>query len=205
MSTIHLPINTLRAALLFAAKQDVRYYLIGVRIRVEASGLAQLHATDGHRLLIARIPPVLEGSASAELDVILPRDAVEAMLKTKGLAKAAPTIELQVTGDKFSLRGAGVEMSGALIDGRYPDVTRVVSAPNGQPAQFNWQYLADCQTAHRLLTGSTHPPVVGQNGDGPALVLLGDDAFAVVMPCRGEQPDALPVWFAGEPAPAKAA
>ena len=203
MSTIQLPINTLRAALLFAAKEDVRYYLVGVRIKVEPSGLAQLHATDGHRLLIARIPAVLEDAA--ELDVILPRDAVEAMLKTKGLAKAAPTIELQVTGDKFSFRGAGVEMSGALIDGRYPDVTRVVSAPNGQPAQFNWQYLADCQTAHKLLTGSAYPPVVGQNGDGPALVLLGDDAFAVVMPCRGKQPDALPAWFAGEPAPAKAA
>jgi DNA polymerase III sliding clamp (beta) subunit (PCNA family) len=51
MSTINLSLSQLRAALLIAAKQDVRYYLNGVYVECD-SIRTRVVATNGHMMYV---------------------------------------------------------------------------------------------------------------------------------------------------------
>lgn len=212
-TTIDLPVASLRAAMLFAAKQDVRYYLNGLHIILDGTGSGQIQATDGHRAIVIRLKDV----PAVVMSAIIPVDLVETLLKAKGCKKATYAflyIPANEKGDRdapFTLRepllsGAGV--SGATIDGAFPDMRKVVpKATSGVLAQYNWQYLADCQDAAEILTGSKsfkagEGAPIAYNGDGPGLVYLSEDAFALVMPCRkGEAPTTPPEWYAPVAAP----
>lgn len=203
MTTIDLPINSLRAAMLFAAKNDVRYYLNGLHIVLKGDGTGEIQATDGHRAIVVRLHDV----PAVSLSVIIPGDSIETLLKAKGVKKATyvfldiPANERDNGGSPFTLRepllsGAGV--SGATIDGVFAPIRKVVpETTSGVMAQYNWQYLADCQDAAEILTGSKRGEgaPIAYNGDGPAIVYLSEDAFALVMPCRKTAPDRAPDWF----------
>lgn len=204
-TTISLPINYLRAAMLFAAKNDARYYLNGLHIVLKGDGTGEIQATDGHRAIVIRL---LDAHA-VSLSVIIPGDSIETLLKAKGVKKATyafldiPKNERDNRGSPFTLRepllsGAGV--SGATIDGVFAPIRKVVpETTSGVMAQYNWQYLADCQDAAEILTGSKRGEgaPIAYNGDGPSLVYLSEDAFALVMPCRkGEAPMNPPEWYA---------
>jgi DNA polymerase III sliding clamp (beta) subunit (PCNA family) len=206
-STISLPITDLRAAMLFAARYDVRYYLNGIYITLDGKGSGQIQATDGHRAIVIRLHDV----PAEEFSAIIPADLVETLLKAKGVKKASyafldvPENTLGNRQAPFTLReplysGAGV--SGQTVDGKFPDLARVVpKKTSGEIAQYNWRYLADCQEAADILKDSKKgdgvPAGVSFNGDnGPCLVHLTEDAFALVMPMRkGECPDIAPDWF----------
>jgi DNA polymerase-3 subunit beta len=205
--TIDLPITALRAAMLFAAKNDVRYYLNGLHIVLKGDGTGEIQATDGHRAIVVRF----KDAPAVAMSAIIPVDLVETLLKAKAVKKATyvfldiPENERDNRGSPFTLRepllsGAGV--SGATIDGVFPDMRKVVpKATSGVMAQYNWQYLADCQDAAEILTGSKRGEgaPIAYNGDGPSLVYLSEDAFALVMPCRkGEAPMNPPEWYAVE-------
>lgn len=203
-TTISLPIASLRAAMLFAARHDVRYYLNGFNITLDGTGSGQIQATDGHRAVVIRLHDVPAVSMSA----IIPADMVETLLKAKNVKKATyafldiPANDKDNQGAPFTLReplmsGAGV--SGQTIDGIFPDLLRVVpKQTSGEPSQYNWRYLADCQDAADVLNNSKkgEGAPISFNGNGACLVYLTEDAFAVVMPQRkGEAPDTAPEWF----------
>lgn len=110
----------LKAMLLIAPKSDIRYYMNGVSIRNE-NGVVIVTATDGHSLLQVR----LNGNEEGVLDIeegkhaILDHASATRILKlyTK---KTPPEIVLREGMAFFG--NAEVE----TIDGRFPDVDRVV-------------------------------------------------------------------------------
>ena len=170
----------LKAVAVAMAKEETRYYLCGVSFTVKDSW-AVLRATDGHRLILARQP-----CAGDDCDVIIPRTLID---KIKLARKAAPELTVMITGGMISLAYAGETFGGALIDGAFPNTTRIVQGVKpdiGEAAQFNPDYLADFKKAAEIMQDGSPDPVVYHNGNNPALVRIGlqTDIFGVVMPYR---------------------
>ncbi len=197
MHTFTIQPSHLRAFLLFAAKEDVRYYLNGIRVTT-ASGAPEWHATDGHRLIIHRAPA--DTAYPVDVDVIIPRAAIEQVLKA--CTRKTESVAITVDGAAITLAADSARVDAIAIDGKYPDVSRVVPKQiSGEAAGFNAHYLADCARASALIRNvDKNSPFmgIGYNGMGPALVILSDAAFALVMPMRMDREPAkvtVPDWY----------
>jgi len=102
------------------AQQDIRYYLNGLLMVVEDRQL-KLVATDGHRLAYASL------KLNAELprqEVIVPRKTVLELAKLLADSDEEVRIELSTTQAAFSF--GTVEVVSKLVDGKFPDYTRVI-------------------------------------------------------------------------------
>jgi DNA polymerase-3 subunit beta len=102
------------------AQQDIRYYLNGLLVLVEDRQL-RLVATDGHRLAYAAL--ALPASLP-RLEVIVPRKTVLELSKLLGDSDDEVKIELSATQAAFTF--GTVELVSKLIDGKFPDYTRVI-------------------------------------------------------------------------------
>ena len=187
--TFSLNLSALRAALLCAAKKDIRAYLQSVYLD-GPRGL--IVGTDGHRMFIGK------AALPSDLQVMVPRDLAERVLKTASkLNPACFAVLLPDHRVRFTLAdGAAVE--GALLDsadGKYPDYTRVIPASaNGEPAVYNPDYLTDARDALRHYTGHKKgDAAIAYNGNNPGVVHFTgcDEAMVIIMPIR----DAVSVNF----------
>ena len=102
------------------AQQDIRYYLNGLLMVVEEQEL-KLVATDGHRLAFASMP--LEAQLPRQ-EVIVPRKTVIELAKLLGDGEAEVNVELSATQARFAF--GTVELVSKLVDGKFPDYTRVI-------------------------------------------------------------------------------
>ena len=160
MKTITLPFNALKAARLFVAAKDVRFYLNGVLLRIK-DGQSALVATNGNSLaaIEAGVTDYLDGQW------IIPNAAVDALAKKS----SGSVVELTFfeEGDRFEL-GCYV---GKFLDGKFPDFMRVI--PAGDVAPDNFQYdpelLMPFKKAAKILDGSTQVrvmPIMNEIGTG---------------------------------------
>jgi DNA polymerase III subunit beta len=104
------------------AQQDIRYYLNGLLMVVE-EGTLKLVATDGHRLAFAALKL---GAELPRQEVIVPRKTVLELAKLLGESDDPVKIELSATQAAFSF--GSVDLVSKLIDGKFPDYTRVIPA-----------------------------------------------------------------------------
>ncbi len=182
---MQIPTNHLKAALLFAAKKDVRYYLNGVLIEWDSENVT-IVATDGHRLFAATHPvdePAEPGS------VIVSYDDVKCALS----GYKAETIEF-TPNDSVGVRLQHGLQTATLgnasfqpIDGTYPDWRLVVPAKiSGETAQFDPRYVGDLAKASKALGVKDAQAHVYHNGMSAALVTFGgrEDCYAILMPMR---------------------
>jgi len=102
------------------AQQDIRYYLNGLLLVVEDRAL-KLVATDGHRLAYAAL--ALEAKLPRQ-EVIVPRKTVVELAKLLADTDEEVRIELSATQAAFSF--GSVELVSKLVDGKFPDYTRVI-------------------------------------------------------------------------------
>jgi DNA polymerase-3 subunit beta len=182
----------LKALLVTAAKQDVRYYLNGIAFDAQAERTIWASA-DGHRMSIYNGTASDDGMTGLG---ILPRDYAEAVLKVAGKNKYLLfTIDLVALTIAESLTG----MSGKLVDGTFPDYRRVVPlTASGEVAQFNPEYVGDIARQAKAI-GCSRYASIANNGTGGALVKFSDDDFfGVIMPMRGDADLVAPEWFTGK-------
>src|SRR5262245_12562930 len=102
------------------AQQDIRYYLNGLLMVVEDKTL-KLVATDGHRL--SYVSMGLDAALPRQ-EVIVPRKTVLELTKLLGDGDAEVRIELSATQASFAF--GNVELLSKLVDGKFPDYTRVI-------------------------------------------------------------------------------
>ena len=102
------------------AQQDIRYYLNGLLMVIE-DGLLKLVATDGHRLAYAALKL---GAQLPRQEVIIPRKTVLELGKLLADSDASVKVEVGATQAAFSF--GTVDLVSKLIDGKFPDYTRVI-------------------------------------------------------------------------------
>jgi DNA polymerase-3 subunit beta len=168
---ITIPTDLLRAALICASTEKVRYYLNVVYV----DPLGYLVATDGHRLLASKF--ALPEDAAPFDGWIIPSDVIKRALT--GYKNKTIDVSPNRCGD----------ISCQPIDGTFPAWRRVLpqEALSGVAAQFNPVYVADLGKVGKLLGASSALPAhIHHNGESPAGVTFPNcpDAFAVLMPIR---------------------
>ena len=102
------------------AQQDIRYYLNGMLVVLEADTLKAV-ATDGHRLAYACTK--LQQKSDLQ-EVILPRKAVQEIVKLLNDSEEEVSVELAPSQVKFQI--GDVVLITKVVDGKFPDYTRVI-------------------------------------------------------------------------------
>ena len=109
--------------------EETRYYLNGVYMHVstgEGGKVLRCVATDGHRL--ARIDAPLPEGADAMPGVIVPRKTVGELRKL--LDDDDATIAVSVSETKVRFATPVITLTSKVIDGTFPDYTRVIPTGN---------------------------------------------------------------------------
>ena len=102
------------------AQQDIRYYLNGLLFVFEP-GFVRAVATDGHRL--AHSGTAVEG-IEAKQDVIVPRKTILEMQRL--LSDSDDPVSIDVATGQIRFRFGDVELVSKLVEGKFPDFTRVI-------------------------------------------------------------------------------
>ncbi|HQS97540.1 MAG TPA: DNA polymerase III subunit beta [Novosphingobium sp.] len=112
--------------------EETRYYLNGIFLHVsdEATPVLKAAATDGHRL--ARFTIARPEGAEGMPDVIVPRKCVGELRKLlEEVLDTAVLVDLSASKVRFTLGGEnGVVLTSKLIDGTFPDYSRVIPTGN---------------------------------------------------------------------------
>lgn len=136
-TSFSLPASTLKYLLQMVhfamAQQDIRYYLNGLLFSVMSDRVRTV-ATDGHRLACCDNDTLVNVDLpnGKSLDAILPRKTVLQLMKLLPDTEDSVKIELCETQARFTF--GEIEFLSKLIDGKYPDYTRVI--PQGNTKQF---------------------------------------------------------------------
>jgi DNA polymerase-3 subunit beta len=117
------------------AQQDIRYYLNGLLMVVEDKQL-KLVATDGHRLAYASLALAVD---LPRQEVIVPRKTVLELAKLLADSDDEVKIELAATQASFSF--GTVELVSKLVDGKFPDYTRVIPTTHKNKLQIEREPL----------------------------------------------------------------
>ena len=112
--------------------EETRYYLNGIFLHVsdDDQPVLKAAATDGHRLARFTVPRP-EGAAGMP-DVIVPRKAVGELRKLlEESLDGNVEVDLSASKVRFTLGGeGGVVLTSKLIDGTFPDYSRVIPTAN---------------------------------------------------------------------------
>jgi len=102
------------------AQQDIRYYLNGLLMVVGARQV-RLVATDGHRLAYSAM--ALDAEPPPQ-EVIIPRKTVTELGKL--LADSDEPVNVEISGTQAAFSFGSIELVSKLVDGKFPDYTRVI-------------------------------------------------------------------------------
>jgi DNA polymerase-3 subunit beta len=143
------------------AQQDIRYYLNGLLVVVDAGEL-RVVATDGHRLAVATREVTARDVGRQE--VILPRKTIIELTKLLGDTADPVTIELSASQARF--RFDGVLLASKLVDGKFPDYQRVIPTAHTKQLRIGRQLLGQALQRAAILTSDKFRGVRWVLGDG---------------------------------------
>lgn len=183
-ATITLCPKQLQAALILAARKNVRYYLNGVHVEA-TEDVTRTHATDGHVCAVMRLPAVNGMGGEAKREFIIPRATIEQAAPTLKKAKHARVL---LDAGAYRLDVDGILFPFAPIDGRFPDIRQVMGeGEESGAAQIDPDFLARFKKASLALGVRNGAIFVKHRGTerSAEVTLPGYSAFAgVVMPIR---------------------
>lgn len=130
--------------------EETRYYLNGVYLHAAEEDGPKLRAvaTDGHRL--ARIDTDLPAGAAGCPGVIVPRKTVGELRKLLESDDTAVNVSVSETKIRFAVEG--LTLTSKVIDGTFPDYTRVIPAGNTKRLEVDADEFA--RTVDRVSTVS---------------------------------------------------
>ncbi len=191
--TIKLDKRAIRAALEFAATQDIRYFLNGIKIEATKTHTTYV-ATDGHRLIAVRHKAENEQAA----DFIIPTTV--AKIASKGAIKAIGEGKVLLTIDKlqYDISTPDGRLIFTPIQGNFPEWRKVVNdykkpkkRQGGSILCINPEYLKKCRDAFVHLGASKRYSAISlyeSNSTKNAVNVQcgeidGFDVVVIVMPC----------------------
>jgi len=110
------------------AQQDIRYYLNGLLLVVDGKNVIAV-ATDGHRLAFCQVATEQE---FPHQEVIIPRKTILELQRL--LEENDQPVDLEIATNQVKLTFADIELISKLVEGKFPDYTRVV--PKGYKNSF---------------------------------------------------------------------
>jgi DNA polymerase-3 subunit beta len=144
-------LQSIKALLTIVPTNDVRYYLNGIKLDAIENELS-LTATDGCRLAIIKMSSAFGFTKECHdnVSVILDRSSVKAFISGAS-SKTSLRISIDVNGNVYGYRDGTTEFKFGVIEGRYPDVARVIPKDNrtteiDEGIGLNGDYLKDVGT-----------------------------------------------------------
>ena len=203
MALIHISRNKIKAAALFSARDDIRFYLNGILI--ESTPMqTRIVATDGHALFCAKDDAKDDNAGT--FTGIVPNDTVKQILAWKAPHKGAADLPVVITTAETEHRAewCGNTAVFKLIDAKFPEYAKVVPEKvSGKASHFDPDLLIKCKKAVEALGLNKFGHFAfKQGGYGSAIAVFSVEAFAVVMPLRGGEADVADVAWAREAVPA---
>jgi DNA polymerase III subunit beta len=110
------------------AQQDIRYYLNGLLLVVDGKNVIAV-ATDGHRLAFCQVET---DQNFQRQEVIIPRKTILELQRL--LEDQDNPVELEIANNQVKLCFDNVELISKLVEGKFPDYTRVI--PKGYKNNF---------------------------------------------------------------------
>lgn len=168
------------------AQQDIRYYLNGLLMVVE-DGELRLVATDGHRLAFAAM--ALEAKLPRQ-EAIVPRKTVLELAKL--LAESDEEVRVELSGTQAAFSFGSIELVSKLVDGKFPDYTRVIPAGNRNRLTVAREPLRQALARAAILSNEKFRGVRLVLGDGTLKVVSSNTD-------QEEAEETLEVTYSGEP------
>jgi DNA polymerase-3 subunit beta len=170
--------------------EETRYYLNGVYMHVadaESGRVLRCVATDGHRL--ARVDAALPEGAETMPGVIVPRKTVGEMRKL--LEDDDMQIAVSVSETKLRFATPNITLTSKVIDGTFPDYTRVI--PSGNTKRLEVDAAEFAKAVDRVAT-------VSSERSRAVKLLLEDDklTLSVNAPDSGAAEEELVVAYGDE-------
>ncbi len=110
------------------AQQDIRYYLNGLLLVVDGKNVIAV-ATDGHRLAYCQVETEEDFPRQ---EVIIPRKTILELQRL--LEDLDSPVEVRIANNQVKLAFADIELISKLVEGKFPDYTRVI--PKGYKNNF---------------------------------------------------------------------
>jgi DNA polymerase-3 subunit beta len=123
------------------AQQDIRYYLNGLLLVVDGKNVIAV-ATDGHRLAFCQVETDQDFPRQ---EVIIPRKTILELQRL--LEDLENPVELQIANNQVKLSFADIELISKLVEGKFPDYTRVI--PKGYKNNFTIDRVMLLQSLQR--------------------------------------------------------
>lgn len=206
MSTVTVYRNKLKAAFRFAAVKDVRFVLTGILIESNPMQ-TRVIGCDGHTLFASRDDA--KGDNVGTFTGIMPADTVKAILSWKASHKSANDAPVVITtaddpAGEHRAAWCGNICIFKLIDGKFPDYSRVVPATlDAGISFFQPEYLVRCSKAAIDLNTSAKGMFAFKCAqDGTGIAVFSPQSFAVIMPIKTTVADVADVAWAREALPA---
>jgi len=141
----------------FAISNDeTRYYLNGLflqSIKIGDNFELRSIATDGHRLAVSHLA---SSEIKTEFGVILPKKSVN---EIRRIIDGAKEIGVSVSRAKIKISTDNTTIISKLIDGEFPDYTKVLPKNNTQIAVINKKDLFDCVDRVSTVASDKHRSV----------------------------------------------
>ncbi len=158
--------------------EETRYYLNGIFLHVtdEDEPLLKAAATDGHRL--ARFTLPRPDGAAGMPDVIVPRKAVGELRKLLEEALDGNVlIDLSASKIRFTFGGqGGVVLTSKLIDGTFPDYSRVIPTGNDKLLKVDPKlFFSGVDRVATIATEKTRAVKIGLDQDRVTLSVTSPD------------------------------
>jgi DNA polymerase-3 subunit beta len=123
-ATLTLPQKTLKHLFNMVhfsmAQQDIRYYLNGLLLVIDGSNVIAV-ATDGHRLAFCQVQTDQE---FVRQEVIIPRKTIIELQRL--LEESDEPVQIDIAANQVKLAFADIELISKLVEGKFPDYTRVI-------------------------------------------------------------------------------
>ena len=133
------------------AQQDVRYYLNGLMLEA-ADGVLRAVATDGHRLAMCEL--AMDVADNSGPQVIVPRKGVQELHRL--LDENDSTLQVEIGDNHIRIITGELRFTSKLIDGRFPDYTRVIPKSTDKRVLINRDQLRQALTRTSILSNEKY-------------------------------------------------
>ncbi|MCB1474125.1 MAG: DNA polymerase III subunit beta [Rhodobiaceae bacterium] len=172
--------------------EETRYYLNGIFLHCTDGGhgasVLRAVATDGHRL--ARVDIAAPDGAEGMPGVIVPRKAVSEIERLIEDADAPLTVELSDSKIRFTI--GAVVLTSKLIDGTFPDYSRVIPTGNDKVMQVDTRSFERAVDLVSTVSSDRGRAVKLSIGDGRVVLTVNN-------PDSGTATEEIAAGYEGEP------